>query len=325
MGEDEELGLYLVFEYAEGITLKERLVQGPLNGKASAALARQMGDALTTAHDAGVLHRDVKPENVILTASGGKIADFGIARVPNSTLTANGVLLGTPAYSAPETVADGSFSPQSDQFSMAATLYEAISQSRAFPGADAVTVAARIANEEPSPIALACGLSPHVDEVLRRGMHKNPNLRYESAREFGSALGEALEVLPRSQLATIPDGRHTLRGDELEQRAQRLGIGGLFLGALIGAGAMQLTSGLRHSESLDAAAPLEASVAPSPSVARGFLAEAPKPSPRPAASARANAARHERLERLDAGVPKAVVDAGTPAAPEAPDAGNDAP
>src|ERR1700712_1331085 len=164
MGEDPELGLCLVFEYAEGLTLKERLLKGPLGPEAAAKLAREVGDALTTAHAAGVLHRDIKPENVILTPTGAKVADFGIARVPDSTLTRDGGLLGTPAYSAPECIETGRVSPLSDQFSLAATLYEAVSGHRAFPGEDAVAVATRITNEEPPAIAEFAGLDPHVDE-----------------------------------------------------------------------------------------------------------------------------------------------------------------
>ncbi|MEI9951142.1 MAG: serine/threonine-protein kinase [Pseudomonadota bacterium] len=74
MGEDAELGLCLVFEYAEGLTLKERILKGPLGPEAAAKLAREIGDALSTAHSAGVLHRDIKPENIILTPTGAKVA-----------------------------------------------------------------------------------------------------------------------------------------------------------------------------------------------------------------------------------------------------------
>jgi serine/threonine-protein kinase len=144
MGEDPVVGLFLVFEFVDGPTLKERLFDGPLSPVEVARLARELGAALTCAHSAGVLHRDVKPENVMLSRAGAKMADFGIARVPDSTLTHQGGLLGTPAYSAPETFASGAFSPASDQFSLAATVYEAASGKRAFPGDDAVSVAAKI-------------------------------------------------------------------------------------------------------------------------------------------------------------------------------------
>ena len=86
MGEDPDWGLYLVFEYLEGATLKERLERGPLDPWQRRRRALDaIGSALMTAHEAGVLHRDIKPENIILTPAGAKVADFGIARVPDST------------------------------------------------------------------------------------------------------------------------------------------------------------------------------------------------------------------------------------------------
>jgi len=321
MGEDAELGLYLVFEYADGMTLKERLVRGPLGPTAAATLAREIGDALSTAHAKGVLHRDIKPENVILTATGSKIADFGIARVPDSTLTRDGGLLGTPAYSAPESIAHGGFSPSSDQFSMAAMLYEALSQRRAFPGEDAVAVASRIATEETIPIALSCGLSPHVDGVLGRALAKDPGERFESARDFGNALAEAIELSPRSALPTLPDEQHRLasRAELGESRPARLLVGGVAIGALLGIAAMQLTRGLRDDSS--AAGGDSGRAAPSATVVLGWLAEAPRPRPRPAASAALRAARAERAAvaaaaRADAGTPPASADAGADQAPE---------
>jgi eukaryotic-like serine/threonine-protein kinase len=249
MGEDPELGLCLVFEYAEGLTLKERLLKGPLGPEAAAKLAREVGDALTTAHSAGVLHRDIKPENIILTATGAKVADFGIARVPDSTLTRDGGLLGTPAYSAPECIASGKFSPLSDQFSLAATLYEAVSGWRAFPGDDAIAVATRITTDDPPAVAAHAGLDPHVDEVLFRGLSKIPSARFEDARAFGKALAEALWQSPRKQLPTMPDSRHRNSAPSAhETRTTRLVLGGAAVGALLGIAGFQLSSGLREAE-----------------------------------------------------------------------------
>ncbi|HEY2408104.1 MAG TPA: serine/threonine-protein kinase [Polyangiaceae bacterium] len=245
MGEDPNLGLFLVFEYAEGATLKERILRGGLGAESAAKLAREIGAALTSAHSVGVLHRDIKPENIILTATGAKIADFGIARVPDSTLTRQGGLLGTPAYSAPESVATGAFSPLSDQFSLAVTLYEAISGERAFPGEDAVAVATRITSDEPPPIAQRAGVDVHVDRVLARALAKDPSNRFESAEAFAQALAEALVKSPRSALPTLPDEHHPRSSDA---RTTRLVVGAAAAGALIGITGFQLSTGLREPE-----------------------------------------------------------------------------
>jgi serine/threonine-protein kinase len=208
MGEDREVGLYLVFEYVEGPTLKERLRQGPMANAKAASLARELGAGMRFAHDAGVLHRDIKPENVILSKTGAKLADFGIARIPDSTLTQGGSILGTPAYSAPEALGDGKFSPRSDQFSLAATLYEAVSGRRAFPGDDAVSVARLITTSEAPPIALVCQLSPGVDAVLQRALSKVPMERFNDCEQFGNALAETLAPEARRSQVTLPDSYH---------------------------------------------------------------------------------------------------------------------
>ncbi len=317
MGEDPELGLCLVFEYAEGQTLKERILHGPLGPEAAAKLAREVGEALTTAHLAGVLHRDIKPENIILTPTGAKVADFGIARVPDSTLTRDGGLLGTPAYSAPECIASGKFSPLSDQFSFAATLYEAISGQRAFPGEDAIAVATRITTDEPPGIAELAGLDPHVDEVLARGLAKLPGARFEDARAFGRALAEALWQSPRQQLATLPDERHRRHAPSAhESRTTRLVVGGAAVGALLGIAGFQLIMGLREPDhALPGRAEQVAEESP-PKAPEAIAAESPKSKSKPAA--------HHDAAR-DAGATKAshsTSSDGGRSAPDARDAGN---
>jgi serine/threonine protein kinase len=200
MGEEPDVGLYLVFEYLTGPTLREQSAQGPLDVAIVATMARELGDALTTAHDAGVIHRDVKPENVILSPRGAKLTDFGLARLGDSTLTTAGSVLGTPAYSAPEALALGTFSPASDQFSLAATVFEAICTHRAFPGDDALTIAARIATEPAPPLPLfrSAAADPRLvsrlDAVLTRALAKDPAARYPSCRAFGDALAAAITV-----------------------------------------------------------------------------------------------------------------------------------
>jgi serine/threonine-protein kinase len=209
MGEHPELGLFLVFERVHGPTLRDRLDSGPLPAREVATLARELGDALTQAHASGVIHRDVKPENVLLSPRGAKLTDFGIARLPDSTLTSasTGAVLGTPAYSAPEALALGEFGAASDQFSLAATLYEALTGRRAFPGDDALTVAGRVALEAPAPIGAAeRHESPwltRAEPVWTRGMAKAREERYSSAAALGLALAAALESPPPSATALL--------------------------------------------------------------------------------------------------------------------------
>jgi len=278
MGQDPVVGLFLVFEYVSGPNLKERIRSGRLPPQQAARLAREMGNALAIAHLSGVLHRDIKPENIMLSSTGAKISDFGIARIPDSTLTRTGSLIGTPAYCAPEALASGHFSPESDQFSLAATLYEAISGERAFPGDDAVGVAAKIQTEEPRPIARRSNLPDEVDEVLLRALSKNPRERFASTAELGEVLGAALErsmtpaAVPsaRASLSSVSPSRSSLPAipeppppSPPASGATRMVLGGLLLlatGALVGYAASQGHPFLRATPDL---APYTSSAPPS--------------------------------------------------------------
>lgn len=231
IGEDPELGVYLVFEQAEGPTLESALRRGRLTKEGTARLAREMGSALDAAHGARIVHRDIKPGNVILTDRGAKIADFGVARLPDSTLTRAGARVGTPAYSAPESIREGQHSEASDQFSFAACLYEGLSGRRAFPGTEAVEVARRIESESPLPIAKSLGLPTKVDRVLFRGMSRDPARRFTSCAELGTALSEAL-LGTREILPTLPDQRSLDRMDR-ETTSRRIGF--IVLWLLVGA------------------------------------------------------------------------------------------
>jgi serine/threonine-protein kinase len=198
VGDDPNVGPYLVFEYVEGHTLKQLLKKkGPLAKERLLEVAQQVGDALATAHVAGVIHRDLKPENLLITHNGQvKLADFGIARVPNADLTKEGQFLGTPCYSAPETLRSGEYSEQSDLFSFGAVLYEAVSGERAFPGTEAIAVAHAVMNGNPVPPSEAnrgAAIPGAVDTTIMRALSKTPGSRYASARTLVSALREAYD------------------------------------------------------------------------------------------------------------------------------------
>ena len=312
MGEDECVGLYLVFEYLNGITLEQRLRRGPLEPASAAGLAETVGAGLTTAHTTGVLHRDVKPQNLILTGTGPKLTDFGIARVPNSTLTRDGGLLGTPAYSAPEAIQEGTFSAQSDQFSLAATLWETLSGRRAFPGDDTVAVSNRIATEHPPELAGLCGLDSRVDAVFARALAKRPEARYPSCRDFGRALAEALRPEPRPVQETLPDRTRSRRAQrKLERRALFAGLGGLGLGVLVAIVGVEVAAGIRGPRRL----PLLVATSPSatPAQPAGFSADPAYPS-RPAAPPAPLRRGPERVDSVPAGLASATVDPRSPAA-----------
>jgi serine/threonine-protein kinase len=221
-GEDDAIGPWLVFEYVEGPSLRDELKRGPLPRARLVQVARDLVEALAYAHERGVLHRDVKPENVLVARTGMKLADFGVARLPDVQMTATGVLIGTPAYGAPESLRRAEFTPASDQFSLAVTLWELLKGSRpeVVDESDVPTVVG--AKSEP-PSSLELATLPTVgrdaaERVLLRGMSPRPENRYESVRALGDAFVRALDpsgaglpppTLTPPPLGTTPNERRT--------------------------------------------------------------------------------------------------------------------
>ncbi len=213
VGTDPEQGPFVVFEYVEGSNLKDILRnKGPLLPEQVIALAEQVGDALDAAHREGIIHRDIKPENLLVGRDGSiKLADFGVARVPDAALTGEGQFLGTPCYGAPETLRGGAATPLSDQFAFAAVLFEAVAGTRAFPGQDAVAVAHHVIHDEPlAPSAAAVAGAHHpeaVDDVILRGLSKKPEARFDHLSSLVAALRQAYAragALSHADDATIP-------------------------------------------------------------------------------------------------------------------------
>ncbi len=193
VGEDEEYGPYLVLEYIRGASLKQELRDnGALMPARLCEIARDLAAAIDVAHAAGIIHRDIKPDNVLMGDDGrAKLADFGVARVPDAALTKEGQFLGTPCYAAPETLSSGKYSPRSDLFSFAVVLYELASGARAFPGDDAIAVAHQVIHDEPPPaseVATGPKIPPSVDALLAQAMSKDPQERFGSATELADRL-----------------------------------------------------------------------------------------------------------------------------------------
>jgi serine/threonine-protein kinase len=210
VGEDPAAGgPFLVLEYVKGTTLKHIVRErGALPPEELVDIARQVAHAIDLAHEREIIHRDVKPDNILVTEDGrAKLADFGVARLPDAALTKEGQFLGTPCYAAPETLTAGKYGPRTDLFSFAAVLYELASGARAFPGDDAISVAHAVIHDTPTPPSVAgrAAVPAQVDAVIMRGLDKNAAARFGSAMELAEALEQA--YVEAGVLAPMPGER----------------------------------------------------------------------------------------------------------------------
>jgi len=198
---------YLVMECVEGETLAKRLEKGPLPLEQVLKYGAQIADALDKAHRAGIVHRDLKPGNIMLTASGAKLLDFGLAKPAVATslatmtgtrlespVTQEGTILGTFQYMSPEQVEGRELDGRSDIFSMGAVLYEMLTGQRAFAGKSQLSVASAILEKEPAPISAAKPLTPaSLDHAIRKCLAKHPDERWQSASDLASELNWVAE------------------------------------------------------------------------------------------------------------------------------------
>ena len=193
---------YLVMQYLEGETLAEKLTRGPIRLDEALAYATQIADALARAHRAGIVHRDLKPGNVIVTKSGAKLLDFGLAKaaaavVPSgaslvttpAALTMQGSILGTFQYMAPEQIEGADADARADIWAFGCVLYEMITGARAFAGKSYASLIANILQSQPPPIRQVQPLaSSALDHIVQRCFEKDPEMRWQSIADVGREL-----------------------------------------------------------------------------------------------------------------------------------------
>jgi eukaryotic-like serine/threonine-protein kinase len=198
---------FIVMEYLPGGTVAERARRGPVSPTEAMQWLTQAAEALDAAHDLGIVHRDVKPANLLFDARGNVVVgDFGIARVAGETtaVTAAGAVLGTAGYLAPEQALGQPATDATDRYALAVVAYELLTGVRPFARSSTTAEAtAHIHESVPRASEHGMGLPRRVDEVFERALAKDPAARYPSAAAFVAELGEALESAP----ATRPRAR----------------------------------------------------------------------------------------------------------------------
>src|SRR5258707_579773 len=231
---------YLVSELLEGETLRSRLARGALPASTAVDYTLQLVSGLAAAHERGIVHRDLKPENIFLTTHGLiKILDFGLAKlnrpeefgspdaaITQGTVTVPGIVMGTVGYMSPEQVRGQRVDHRSDLFALGALFYEMLSGKRAFRGnTPADTLTAILMHDPPSLSGTSPNITAPLERIIGRCLEKDPNQRFQSAKELGFAL-KALSDVP----ASVPADSEKPTGVRVPQQMTAkatLGLAGL--------------------------------------------------------------------------------------------------
>src|SRR5262249_50536452 len=208
--------VFIVMQYVEGETLATRLIESALRQEEVLDVGTQVAEALSEAHSAGVIHRDIKPQNVIITPRGQvKVLDFGLARVTatdqadpeartETQLTGEGYIVGTVAYMSPEQLKGQQIDGRSDLFSLGVLLYECATGTPPFTGSSKIEISSKVLQVEPrKPSLLNPGIPPALENIILRAMAKEVSDRYQSAeailkdlRRLRATMSGATELFP---------------------------------------------------------------------------------------------------------------------------------
>lgn len=193
VGESDDGRPYIVMDYVEGRPLSEVLAEGPLDSERAALLGIGIARALAAAHEAGIVHRDVKPGNVLIDSQGlPHLTDFGLARTldtSESDVSAPGAMVGTAHYISPEQARYGTASPEGDLYSLGALLYHAAVGEPPFPGVGAIDIAVRHIEEDAPPVASRVpGIDPGLAELIDALLTRDPARRPHSAAAVAERL-----------------------------------------------------------------------------------------------------------------------------------------
>ncbi|GAC1624372.1 MAG: hypothetical protein PVS2B2_15320 [Candidatus Acidiferrum sp.] len=256
VGTDEQGTAYLVMEYVAGNTLGHLLTQSTVPLPRACAWAADLAVALGKAHRAGIIHGDVKPANIFVTAENKvKLGDFGIARFATQ-ISGSGRVMGTPAYLSPEQIQGQKQDQRSDIFSLGIVLYEMVTGVRPFAGTSLPAVCAQILEANPLPPSKCNGaFPPSFDRIIARCLAKNPRDRYQSGEE----LARELYVLARAKTHAAPAPRPKANWLASPMRSQDLWVAAAVI--LVFATGAMVTHSVRQRFQI---APLPAFVASSP-------------------------------------------------------------
>ena len=242
----------IVMQYIEGETLADTLRRGPLDVRLAISVATDVANALMAAHRRGIIHRDIKPQNIILTPEKqAKLLDFGVAHQhevaaqgtdTTTLLTTPGIIVGTPAYMSPEQAQQLAIDGRSDLFSLGAVLFECVTGKRAFTGHSSIDVLGAVLHQETPPVSsLRPELTAQHDEVVRRLLAKHPDDRFKSADEL---LGALRLLTGMSSRTSVPAPKPLSLWPRLRHnRWARLGVGVLAVVAAVGVWSWRLPEG----------------------------------------------------------------------------------